>query len=158
MNPRTPSVLFVCLGNLCRSPTAHAVFHTMAFEQGVDVFVDSAGTAGYHKGSSPDQRSMDAGQARGYSFKGQRSRPVLVDDFERFDLVLAMDSKNLRDLLAMCPPEYQHKVSLFLEYADHDESEVPDPYYGGRQGFELVLDLIEQGCAVLLQKVKQLPC
>ncbi|GGO69771.1 protein-tyrosine-phosphatase [Bowmanella pacifica] len=154
MSTRTPSVLFVCLGNLCRSPTAHAVLYTMASEQGVEMQVDSAGTAAYHKGKLPDPRSREAGEARGYSFKGQRSRPVQVEDFSRFDLVLAMDNNNLRDLLAVCPPEHQHKVRLFLEFSEHDESEVPDPYYGGRQGFELVLDLIEQGCTVLLSKVK----
>ncbi|GAA0346114.1 low molecular weight protein-tyrosine-phosphatase [Bowmanella denitrificans] len=155
MHAPISSVLFVCLGNLCRSPTAHAVLTGMARQQQCNIRIDSAGTSPYHKGSLPDARTREAGQARGYSFKGQRSRPVLDEDFARFDLVLAMDKHNLRDLQERCPAEYQHKVKLFLEYTEQEELEVPDPYYGGRQGFELVLDLIEQGCEVLLSKAKR---
>lgn len=151
---QTPSVLFVCLGNLCRSPTAQAVLESLAASRGVPLRVDSAGTSGFHKNSLPDKRTRDAGEARGYDFSRQRSRPVDAEDFARFDLVLAMDRQNLSDLQAICPPEYQHKLKLFLQFAEQDEEEVPDPYYGGRRGFELVLEMIEQGCEVLLQKLE----
>ncbi|MDF2179913.1 low molecular weight phosphotyrosine protein phosphatase [Aliiglaciecola sp. CAU 1673] len=153
-NP-TLSILFVCLGNLCRSTTAQAVFEARAAALNLPIKVDSAGTSGYHRGDPPDPRSREAGEARGYSFKGQRSRPVLPEDFERFDLILAMDSRNLRDLHAICPEDLKHKVELFLTYAGHPEQEVPDPYYGGRGGFELVLDMIEDASDALLDKLRQ---
>lgn len=148
------SVLFVCLGNLCRSPTAHAIFEKKVARSELRIYVDSAGTSGFHAGSLPDKRTCEAGERRGYSFAGQRSRPVADEDFERFDLILAMDSTNHRDLLERCPQQHMHKVQLFLDYAGHEEKEVPDPYYGGRRGFELVLDLVEQGCDGLLQKLQ----
>ncbi|WP_088328630.1 low molecular weight protein-tyrosine-phosphatase [Lacimicrobium sp. SS2-24] len=148
------SVLFVCLGNLCRSPTAHAIFKHKVAKTALKVRVDSAGTSGFHAGSLPDRRTCEAGEKRGYSFKGQRSRPVSEEDFAQYDLILAMDQSNQDDLLARCPEEYQHKIQLFLEYAGHEQIEVPDPYYGGRRGFELVLDLVEQGCDGLIRKMK----
>ncbi|GGD52918.1 low molecular weight protein-tyrosine-phosphatase [Lacimicrobium alkaliphilum] len=148
------SVLFVCLGNLCRSPTAHAIFQQKAAHSKLKVHIDSAGTSGFHVGSLPDKRTCEAGIKRGYDFTSQRSRAVAADDFERFDLILAMDQSNHADLLARCPEEFQHKVHLFLEYTGHEQKEVPDPYYGGRRGFDLVLDLVEQGCDKLIQQLR----
>ncbi|WP_158967637.1 low molecular weight protein-tyrosine-phosphatase [Paraglaciecola sp. L3A3] len=148
------SVLFVCLGNICRSPSAEAVFKHKAKELGFDVIVDSAGTAGYHKGAAPDKRSQEVGQERGYSFKGLKCRRVDEKDFEKFDYILAMDKKNLENLLEICPEEYQQKVSLFLSHCDSEEEEVPDPYYGGKRGFEYVLDLIEEASIGLLKNIQ----
>ncbi|RDV24257.1 low molecular weight phosphotyrosine protein phosphatase [Alteromonas aestuariivivens] len=149
-----PAVLFVCLGNICRSPTAEAVFRQKARAAGVDVEVDSAGTHGYHIGKAPDKRSQAAGQARGYNFDGVRCRRVDKSDFVRFDYVLAMDHSNLSDLKGMSDPQFHSKIQLLLDFADTDFEEVPDPYYGGRQGFELVLDLIEQASEGLLDRLK----
>ncbi|AQM69460.1 Low molecular weight protein-tyrosine-phosphatase YfkJ [Vibrio campbellii] len=146
-------LLVVCMGNICRSPTGEAVLRAKAKEQGISVEVDSAGTIGYHAGNPPDARSMQAGKQRGYSFKGMRSRKVTVGDFDEFDMVLAADKANLADLLDICPTEHRHKVSLFLSHGDSDYDEIPDPYYGGDAGFELVLDLIEGASEVILKKL-----
>lgn len=147
-------VLFVCLGNICRSPTAHAVFRQLAAEQGLPCEVESAGTSASHKGDLPDPRSIKAAPA--YSFKGLKSRPVQPTDFAHYDLILAMDQQNLADLKRRCPPEQHHKLKLLLEY--HPEypkwTEVPDPYYGGPRGFAVVLDLIEQACRALVSQLK----
>ena len=148
------SVLFVCLGNICRSPSAEAVFRQKAEDMGLDVIIDSAGTAGYHKGAAPDKRSQAVGVDRGYSFKGVKCRKVQDSDFEKFDYILPMDNKNLDDLLAICPEEHQAKVSLFLSHCGSEEQEVPDPYYGGKGGFEYVIDLIEEGCIGLAKKLR----
>jgi len=138
------AVLFVCLGNICRSPTAEAVFRQRAFDAGLDVHIDSAGTGGWHKGDPPDARACDAGKRRGYDFTGQESRKIDKNDFVTFDLVLAMDRRNLSDLKSICPPQYQYKIKLFLDYAPRQNTrEVPDPYYGGPDGFDQVLDLVE---------------
>ena len=141
------------MGNICRSPTGEAVLRAKAKELGISVEVDSAGTIGYHAGNPPDARSMQAGKQRGYSFKGMRSRKVTVGDFDEFDMVLAADKANLADLLDICPTEHRHKVSLFLSHGDSDYDEIPDPYYGGDAGFELVLDLIEDASEVILKKL-----
>ncbi|MCG6466222.1 low molecular weight phosphotyrosine protein phosphatase [Vibrio parahaemolyticus] len=146
-------ILVVCMGNICRSPTGEAVLRAKAGELGVDVDIDSAGTIGYHTGNTPDTRAMAAGKQRGYSFKGMRARQVSVQDFEDFDLVLAADKANLADLLDICPAEHRHKVSLFLSYSNSSYDEIPDPYYGGDDGFELVLDLIEEASVAVLQKL-----
>ncbi|EGQ9121737.1 low molecular weight phosphotyrosine protein phosphatase [Vibrio parahaemolyticus] len=146
-------ILVVCMGNICRSPTGEAVLRAKAEELGVDVDIDSAGTIGYHTGNTPDTRAMAAGKQRGYSFKGMRARQVSVQDFEDFDLVLAADKANLADLLDICPAEHRHKVSLFLSYSNSSYDEIPDPYYGGDDGFELVLDLIEEASVAVLQKL-----
>lgn len=148
------SVLFVCMGNICRSPSAEAVFRDKANMLGVDVLIDSAGTIGYHLGHSPDERSQKVGVARGYDFKGIKARKVVLEDFDKFSLILAMDNDNLDNLLAMAPDEHKHKVKLFLEYGEQfTETEVPDPYYGGSRGFELVLDLIEDASDGLLSRL-----
>ncbi|EGQ7919533.1 low molecular weight phosphotyrosine protein phosphatase [Vibrio parahaemolyticus] len=146
-------ILVVCMGNICRSPTSEAVLRAKAEELGVDVDIDSAGTIGYHTGNTPDSRAMAAGKQRGYSFKGMRARQVSVQDFEDFDLVLAADKANLADLLDICPAEHRHKVSLFLSHSNSSYDEIPDPYYGGDDGFELVLDLIEEASVAVLQKL-----
>lgn len=154
MSAITPSVLFVCLGNICRSPSAEAVFIKKAADNGLTIEIDSAGTAGYHKGAAPDSRSQAVGEERGYSFKGLKCRKVVEQDFEKFDYILGMDNENVANLLAICPREYQHKVALFLSFSQSEDQEVPDPYYGGKGGFEYVLDLIEQGANGLVQHLK----
>lgn len=150
-------VLFVCLGNICRSPTAHAVMrHKVASLPGL-IEIESAGTSASHRGEKPDPRAVREGLQLGYQFNGIVSRPVQDTDFDYYDLLLAMDNENLQTLQARCPPQWRHKIQLFLQY--HPEypavSEVPDPYYGGSRGFALVLQLIEQGCDGLLQYLKQ---
>lgn len=147
------SVLFVCLGNICRSPTAHAVFRQKVKDAGILVEIESAGTSAYHEGAKPDPRSIAAGKKRNYDFSGIESRKIRDEDFEHYDYILAMDNDNLASLLNQCPSEYQHKVKLFLTFAENygDTDEVPDPYYGGAAGFELVLDLIEDASKGLLQ-------
>jgi protein-tyrosine phosphatase len=149
-----PSVLFVCLGNICRSPSAEAVFTKKAADSGLDIEIDSAGTAGYHKGAEPDRRSQAVGTLRGYSFKGISCRKVDEQDFEKFDYILGMDNENVSNLLAICPEEFQHKIALYLSFCKAEEQEVPDPYYGGKRGFEYVLDLIEQGADGLIEHLK----
>ena len=132
------SVLFVCLGNICRSPTAEAVFRARA--AGEDIRIDSAGTGAWHAGDSPDPRSRAEGERRGYSFAGQAARKIRLSDFYDFDYVLAMDRSNLSDLQALQPKDTTAKLSLFLP----DGTDVPDPYYGGPNGFIRVVDLIEE--------------
>lgn len=150
-----PHILFVCLGNICRSPTAEAVFRTRAAQAGLDVHIDSAGTSGWHIGESPDPRSVEAGKARGYSFAGQASRKVEVSDFTTYDYVLAMDWKNVRDLEKLAPDHSRHKIGLFLDYAPNAATrEVPDPYYGGADGFARVLNLIEAASDGLIASLK----
>ncbi len=146
-------ILIVCMGNICRSPTGEAVLRAKAQELGIAAEIDSAGTIGYHTGSGPDSRAKSAGEQRGYSFKGIRSRKVKIQDFENFDMVLAADRANLADLLDICPVEYRHKVSLFLSHSPSDFDEIPDPYYGGSDGFKLVLDLIEEASEAILHKL-----
>lgn len=152
----SPKVLFVCLGNICRSPTAEAVFRARADAAGLKVYIDSAGTSGWHIGEAPDPRSIEAGEARGYSFKGQVSRKVIRADFGEFDHVLAMDEANLEDLKKTCPESYLSRVRLFLDYMPKASTrEVPDPYYGGSDGFFHVLDLIEQASDGLIAALRQ---
>ncbi len=148
-------VLFVCLGNICRSPTAEAVFRARAAGAGLDIEIDSAGTGAWHTGESPDPRSMEAGEKRGYSFSGQSARAVNNTDFAIFDYILAMDGKNLAHLQDMCPPKFSGHLGLFLDFAKNSSvAEVPDPYYGGESGFEHVLDLIEAACDGLIKEIK----
>ncbi|MBW8190264.1 low molecular weight phosphotyrosine protein phosphatase [Neiella marina] len=151
------SVLMVCMGNICRSPTAEAVFRQHAKQKGLRLHIDSAGTIGYHVGNKPDPRSMKAAEARGYNFADIRSRRVVIEDFHQFDLILPMDQANYDDLIAMCPsPELAHKVILMLDFSQQEKiREVPDPYYGGQRGFELVLDLIEDASQCLVEHIYQ---
>lgn len=142
------SVLFVCLGNICRSPTAEAVFRARAGN--VDIRIDSAGTGAWHEGNPPDPRSRAEGERRGYSFAGQAARKVTVQDFRDFDFILAMDVSNLSDLKAIEPKDAAANLSLFLP----DGSDVPDPYYGGADGFARVVDLIESASDFWLAQMK----
>ncbi|OFC69363.1 low molecular weight protein-tyrosine-phosphatase [Alteromonas confluentis] len=139
-----PSVLFVCLGNICRSPTAEAVFRHKAKLAGLDMVIDSAGTHGYHIGKAPDKRSIATGEERGYSFKGLKCRRVEASDFEQYDYIMAMDESNYENLMEISNGVNQDRIHYFLDFAPGDDKEVPDPYYGGKKGFELVLDLIEK--------------
>jgi len=147
------SVLFVCMGNICRSPTAEGVFRHHVVEAGLieHIEIDSAGTHAYHVGEPADRRACAAAERRGMSLEGIRARRVSLDDFERFDHILAMDEDNLARLHDEAPEEHRHKLRLFLEFADMEEREVPDPYYGGAAGFERVLDLVEDASRGLLE-------
>lgn len=152
------SVLFVCMGNICRSPTAQGVFAKLVEDQGLADFIviDSAGTHAYHIGEPPDARASAAAMNRGIDLSSQQARRVSPDDFERFDYVLAMDKDNYEILARSCPSGYEPRLRLFLEFApDLEAREVPDPYYGGTSGFERVLDMIEQASAGLLADIRQ---
>lgn len=142
------------MGNICRSPTAEAVFRQKSAEAGINVYIDSAGTTGYHVGEAPDSRSREAGETRGYQFDGQQARQLQKNDFRDFDYLFAMDNKNLEDMLTLCPEEHLHKVSLFLDLIDDDTSEVPDPYYGHSGGFSRVLDLVEAASDKLVEQLQ----
>lgn len=149
-------VVFVCMGNICRSPTAEAVFRQYVERAGMaeKIEVDSAGTHDYHIGAPPDSRTQRAAQQRGFDMTDLRGRQVEAADFSRFDYVLAMDSANLAILNRLMPKDSKIKAQLFLEYAHHhNEREVPDPYYGGEDGFERVLDMVEDAAAGLLQHI-----
>ena len=153
---QTPKVLFICLGNICRSPTAEAVFKARAAAAGLKVHAESAGTSGWHIGEAPDPRSIEAGEARGYSFAGQASRKVIRADFGNFDHILAMDHNNVTALKEICPDSYHSRIGLFLDYVPNGSiREVPDPYYCGDTGFSHVLDLIEQASDGLIAALKQ---
>jgi protein-tyrosine phosphatase len=150
------AILFVCMGNICRSPTAEGVFRARALAAGLDLFIDSAGTHAYHIGCPPDPRSISHAASRGYDLSPQRARKVAADDFERFDYVLAMDRDNQETLQRACPREYRHKVRLFMEFAARADSDVvPDPYYGGANGFDMVLDLIEEATDGLIAVLRK---
>ncbi|MFT4886241.1 MAG: protein-tyrosine phosphatase [Pseudohongiellaceae bacterium] len=158
-------VLMVCLGNICRSPSAHGVFERLVASKGLSekILVESAGTANYHIGKSPDPRSIAAASLRGFDLSRQVARQVSSHDYERFDYILAMDADNLAVMQSTCPPEYQHKLRLLLSFTNSERRSVPDPYYsaqgdsgecdGGENGFELVLDIVERACQHLLDHV-----
>ncbi len=150
------SVLFVCMGNICRSPTAEGVFRHVVNEAGLAdrVLVDSAGTHAYHVGEPADRRAQAAAERRGISLDGISARRVQESDFQRFQYVLAMDHLNLRTLSDQAGDEYQERLGLFLDFASGDEEEVPDPYYGGAAGFERVLDLVEDASRGLLETLR----
>jgi protein-tyrosine phosphatase len=150
-------VLFVCMGNICRSPTAEGVFRRLASERIPDLEweVDSAGTHGYHVGDPPDPRAIAAAARRGIDLSSIRARQVEESDFGRFDLIVAMDRLNREILLDRSPREYRSRIRLFLEFASStDVEDVPDPYYGGPVGFERVLDLVEEASAGLLDEIQ----
>jgi protein-tyrosine phosphatase len=149
-------ILFVCMGNICRSPTAEGVFRRLVAERapGVEIEVDSAGTHDYHVGDPPDPRSIAAAARRGVDLRQLRARSVRDEDFERFDLIIAMDRLNRETLLERSPAPFRERIRLFMEFAGENEVEdVPDPYYGGALGFERVLDLAEEAAAGLLDEV-----
>lgn len=157
MNVMQTRVLFVCMGNICRSPTAEGVFRHQVRQDGWEtrIAIDSAGTHDYHIGDPPDARAQAAAARRGYDLSGLRARQVKAEDFAEFDYVLAMDRHNHELLLQRCPAPHRVKVRLFMEFTEGAaEREVPDPYYGGAQGFEAVLDLVEAAAEGLLRHIK----
>jgi protein-tyrosine phosphatase len=143
------SILFVCTGNICRSPTAEGVFRSLCAQKGIELRIESAGLGDWHVGDPPDERAQHHARNRGYDLSAQRARQVTARDFDDFDLVLAMDRGHLRALQKMAPPRHHAKIRLFA--ADTD---VPDPYYGGPDGFERVLDLVEERCRALLEELR----
>lgn len=150
-------VLMVCLGNICRSPTAHGVLVKYIDNKGLSKYieVDSAGTGDWHIGEKPDPRSIAAASQRGYALDSLRARQVEREDYHLFDYILAMDGSNLQELQRNCPPAQQSKLGLLLDFGDSDLQAVPDPYYSGDSGFELVLDLVEEACQRLLEQLCQ---
>jgi protein-tyrosine phosphatase len=151
-------VLFVCMGNICRSPTAEGVFRTFAEREGLArrLRIDSAGTHDYHVGSRPDPRAIASALRRGYDIRKLRARQVEAKDFARFEWIVAMDKANLRHLEELRPADYGGHLGLLLEFAPHLElTDVPDPYYGGAERFERMLDLIEPASAALLARIAQ---
>ena len=149
------AILFICMANICRSPSAEAIFRHKAKQAGLSLTIDSAGTNSSNGKDKPDHRAQKAGMARGYSFDKIKSRKVIEKDFETFDLILAMDNNNVEALKKVAPEHLHYKIELFLDYANnHEESEVPDPYYGGAKGFRFVVDLVEDASDGLLAKLK----
>lgn len=151
-------VLFVCLGNICRSPTAHAVFRQLVREQNLEdlIEIDSAGTAAFHIGKSPDERSTQVARGRGIEMKDLRARKVDFGDFIVYDYILAMDESNYSNLRDLALPEHFDKISMFLDFAeDWDEREVPDPYYGGSEGFDRVFDMVTDASEGLLRHIQE---
>lgn len=153
-------VLMVCLGNICRSPTAEGALRALIEHHGLtgQLEVDSAGTAAWHAGKAPDPRTQQHAGRRGLDLSGLRARQVQIEDFYQFDYLLAMDASNLAELQAMAPADGRARLQLLLDYGSHSQSdrrEVPDPYYGGEQGFEEVLDLVQDACEGLLKHLRQ---
>lgn len=152
------AICFVCLGNICRSPTAEGVMRHQVDAAGLSdrVEIDSAGTGDWHVGEPPDTRAQTAASARGYDLSALRARQVGAADFERFDLLLAMDEANLAELRRRCPPQFRDKLRLLMAFAPQaPETEVADPYFGGAQGFEQVLDQCEDACRGLLDTLRE---
>ena len=151
------AVLFVCLGNICRSPTAHGVFQGMVNNHGFaeTIAVDSAGTGDWHIGHAPDKRTAQVAKSKGYDLSELRARLVTPDDFNHFDYIIAMDKVNLKDLKDMRPADYAGHLGLFLDFSTQNtRAEVPDPYYDGEDGFELVFNLVEDGSKGLLKHIR----
>lgn len=149
-------VLFVCMGNICRSPTAHGVFRHLVRESGLEglVEIDSAGTHGYHVGAPPDDRAQETAMARGVDIGDLRARRAEPDDFIYYDYILAMDQENYHSLSRICPRGMQRKLVLLMDYAPElRRREVPDPYYGGQQGFDQVFDMVEAAARGLLEDI-----
>ncbi len=158
MSSKRVKVLFVCMGNICRSPTVEAVFKHVVKQAGIEdaIIADSVGTHDYHIGESPDERAQQAARKRGYDMSKLRARQVETMDFERFDYILAMDRDNLALLERKCPSQHRNKLALFCDFDDgHAGREVPDPYFGGATGFEQVLDMAEQVSASLLAHINE---
>jgi len=149
-------VLFVCMGNICRSPVAAAVFRDLVRQRGLSdkVAVDSAGTYGFHVGDTADSRAIESAGRRGVDLSTHRARRICDDDFSEFDYILAMDRENYDDLLAVSPSGLENRVHLLIQFAPHlGEDEVPDPYYGGPSGFEHVLDMVQEAAVSLLDHI-----
>ena len=169
MSKSSVAVLFVCLGNICRSPTAHGVFQHKVEQAGLaqNIAVDSCGTGAWHAGESPDAHATQAASVRGYDLSSQRARQLQAEDFAQFDYILVMDGNNLSDINALKPAAHQGVVDLMLRYStlassasteaqtSHQDFDVPDPYYGGVNGFDQVLDMIEQASVSLLEAIRQ---
>ncbi|MFZ6847556.1 low molecular weight protein-tyrosine-phosphatase [Undibacterium sp. RuRC25W] len=156
-SPKVTSILFVCMGNICRSPTAEGVFQAKIHARGLadNVIIDSAGMYLNHVGEAPDPRAQSHALKRGYDLSKQRARQVKANDFEKFDLILAMDRHNLALLEAACPEAYRHKLGLLMDYAQHtNATEIPDPYYEDGDSFDLVLDYIDDATDGLLTKLQ----
>lgn len=154
----TVKVLFVCLGNICRSPTAHGLFQDKVNQSGLEkaIHVDSAGTGDWHVGHAPDRRAQDTALDRGYNISHLRARAVAAADFTEFDYILGMDRDNVRNLQALCPSDYRGTLGLFLEVAGVGHGvDVPDPYYGGQQHFDQVIQLVEAGATGLLELIQR---
>jgi len=150
------SVVFVCMGNICRSPTAEGVFRHVVKQRNMQdvISIDSAGTHAYHIGESPDSRSQATAKSRGVDLSAQRARKVEENDFERFDYVIAMDRSNYENLKQLATPEQQEKLHLFMDFTnDWDNAEVPDPYYGGGDGFTNVFDMVQSASEGLLDHI-----
>lgn len=155
---KSVAICFVCLGNICRSPTAEGVMRRQVAAAGLDgaIEIDSAGTGDWHVGEAPDARAQQAARARGYDLSALRARQIGDADFERFDLVLAMDGANLAALRKRCPPQYRGKIRLLMEFAgDGSAGDIADPYFGGARGFEQVLDQCEAACRGLLDSLRE---
>ncbi|KGU63655.1 low molecular weight phosphotyrosine phosphatase family protein [Burkholderia pseudomallei MSHR983] len=155
---KSVAICFVCLGNICRSPTAEGVMRHQVAAAGLDgaIEIDSAGTGDWHVGEAPDARAQQAARVRGYDLSALRARQIGDADFERFDLVLAMDGANLAALRKRCPPQYRGKVRLLMEFAgDGSAGDIADPYFGGARGFEQVLDQCEAACRGLLDSLRE---
>ncbi|AWC21591.1 low molecular weight protein-tyrosine-phosphatase [Aminobacter sp. P9b] len=151
------SILFVCLGNICRSPLAEGVFRAVLAERGLDgeFTIDSAGTGGWHAGSAPDPRSIAVAAQHGIDIAAQQARKVVPADFERFDLILAMDRSNADDLRALAPQQAQDRVELFLGHVTDRPQDVPDPYYGGEDGFLVVYRMIREASEALADRISE---
>lgn len=149
MEKGKPRILFVCTGNICRSPTAEGVLRHLARELGLDIHIESAGTGDWHLGQPPDPRAQRHAAGRGYDLSAQRARQVRAADFESFDFIVAMDRSHLMLLQAQCPAQHRAKLRMLVHGRD-----VPDPYHGGAEGFERVLDMVEAGCRDLLEEIR----
>ena len=150
-------ILFVCTGNICRSPTADGIARHWVNRLGLqgEVEIDSAGTHAWHNGERPDPRAQKFARQRGYDLSGLQARPVLPQDFEKFDLIVAMDQSHAVWLRRECPAEHQHKIAMFLDFAErHPRGDVPDPYYGDDAGFELVLEMCEDAVQGILDQYR----
>ncbi|OAJ56590.1 phosphotyrosine protein phosphatase [Paraburkholderia ginsengiterrae] len=159
---KTVSICFVCLGNICRSPTAEGVMRQLVGEAKLAerILVDSAGTGDWHIGEPPDERAQQAAARRGFDLAALRGRQIAAADFERFDLLIAMDDKNVAGLRQVCPPAQRDKIRLLMEFVPESDSrwggarEVADPYFGGAEGFEQVLDQCEAACRGLIAALR----
>lgn len=149
------SVLFVCTGNICRSPSGDAILKHLATRDGLNLLIDSVGTHGYHVGDPPDRRAINVANTHGIDMAALRARKLSPSDFERFDYLLAMDNGHLQQMKTLCPKSHQHKLSLFLDHLPgHQGLDVPDPYYGSLNDFEDVFELVFKGCEAFLNEIK----